>query len=336
MRGAVVASSGRPRAIDPTTMPYTSPDLEFSPPQRIGRAMLRPLAALLGPFTGLLGVASSAVAQAEPVVVRIQATIDGSERLRCDAQGLHWDHLFWHAPTGVTVNGLAWDPISSPFLPWDSGLVAEPNWYDFAAARLRIETARDVVGRTPIRGGVMLEIADVPGGPEHYALVLEIPAKAAVAPPPKRRGGAPAELVFRAWIDGSDVLVIRHDSLSWRTRHFRAPHLPVLCDDRPWNVAQEPDLRFQVLDPSVDLATARAVRIRGRDAVAVEPHEDHVLVRFGDNFPGADYYELRLRFGPEPAPAPGGAEHPTAEPLPREAREGRRLHDPARVPANGR
>lgn len=248
---------------------------------------------------GLLEQAPPAAPEEPPVRLTFSGRIDGSEKIVIGAEAARWENLHWGTSrTTVHLGGVAWTPSENPVLSNRGPTAYLPVDVDFTTARLVKTHGRDVVALITGPTSVTVRIADGPNGTDLYefSVVLE-------------RARRYAELSIRATIDGSDEILVTSEKATWRHRHWGWPRGEVLLNDTPWDPRRRPELpnagETRFLPEGVDFATARVVRVVGRDLAAVETAADRLIVRFADTPVGTDVYEVVIRFGPDPRPLSG-------------------------------
>jgi len=237
--------------------------------------------------------------EAPPVRLTFSGRIDGSEKIVIDADAARWENVHWGTSnTTVHLGGVAWSPRKHRVLPNRGSTAYLPVDVDFSTARLVKTQGRDTVALIAGPTSVTLRIADGPNGTDQYELSILL-----------QRRRPFAELSIRATIDGSDDILVTAEQATWLHRHWGWPRGEVLLNDTSWDprrrraLPNEGSTRY--LPEGVDLGSARVVHATGRDLVAVETADDHLLIRFADTPVGAGVYEIVIRFGPDPRPLSG-------------------------------
>ena len=107
-----------------------------------------------------------------PITLKIAAQIDGSDRLKITAQEATWTHLAWGVPTGVTLNGIAWEPAGNNILPNIGTNRFIPEGVDFSTARIIRRSGRDLATMWADADALWITFADNPNGPDQYELEI--------------------------------------------------------------------------------------------------------------------------------------------------------------------
>jgi hypothetical protein len=118
---------------------------------------------------------------------------------------------------------------------------------------------------------------------------------------PAHRIGSAVILHVRAAIDGSDELLINHESATWRHKTWTMPTV-VEINGIKWNPATAPVLRNSgntVFLASVDFSKAIVKSRAGRDTVACEISPDGLRIVFADADNGGDTYDMTIEFPAE-------------------------------------
>lgn len=105
-----------------------------------------------------------------PQSLRIRADIDGSDTLIIDKHGARWIHRHWDWPKEVVLNQVHWNPRKDSKLEY-TGLHLQ-GAVDFAAARLTIHEARDLVALERSQDRITIHFADNPLGRADYDVVI--------------------------------------------------------------------------------------------------------------------------------------------------------------------
>ena len=110
---------------------------------------------------------------AQPKLLRITATVDGSGKIVFTRQAVRYEHKQWGQPTNVSFGGEPWlDLTRTP-----------PTWLE-AAAHLDLTKAwivkrkgRDVIALEQTPDGFDLYLCDSPNGAADYEVVIAIPRR---------------------------------------------------------------------------------------------------------------------------------------------------------------
>jgi hypothetical protein len=106
-------------------------------------------------------------------ILRIVATIDGSDELVLSQSQAQWIHKRWRWPLSLMVNDLPWKPRSSPILTNAPPTAFLPAGVDFSSARLTKRVGRDTIVLEPMADRAILHFADNPGGEAVYDVTVE-------------------------------------------------------------------------------------------------------------------------------------------------------------------
>src|SRR5262249_9122095 len=96
--------------------------------------------------------------------------------LHISYSGARWFHKHWSFPTGVFLNGIAWDPSGAPFLTNATPTLFLEQPVHFENAALLSSTGRDFVALRASPDGIILNFADNPMGADHYEATVALPA----------------------------------------------------------------------------------------------------------------------------------------------------------------
>jgi hypothetical protein len=136
-------------------------------------AALLPSVGLTAPETLILPEAPDDATEAQPKLIKITATVDGSGRIIFTRQGVCYQHKSWSKPTNVTFGGE----------PWTNLATTPPAWSD-CAAHLDLSKAwivkrkgRDTIALEQTPDGFDLYLCDAPNGASYYEVMLAIPRR---------------------------------------------------------------------------------------------------------------------------------------------------------------
>ena len=110
--------------------------------------------------------------------LEVKADIDGSDELHISSAGARWIHKQWSWPTGVSLNGVAWDAASMPYLTNSGPTVFLSQPVKFANAVLVENSARDILTLRASEDGVILNFADNYVGADRYRALIAFPPDA--------------------------------------------------------------------------------------------------------------------------------------------------------------
>lgn len=106
-------------------------------------------------------------------LIRISASVDGSERFVFTPRHVDHEHKFWSGPTDITFNGEPWTDLDH----------APPGWrdlsrdLDLSRAWIVKRHGRDVVTLERTTKGFDLYLCDSPNGPAHYDVTIAVPRR---------------------------------------------------------------------------------------------------------------------------------------------------------------
>jgi hypothetical protein len=115
-------------------------------------------------------------AQAENKIASVAATlkiagrIDGSDRIKFTATEARWEHKTYSYPTGVTLNGIPWNPATEPVRKNEGTNQFLPMGIDFSTARIIGRKGRDVATMWADTNALWVTFADNPDGDDAYEL----------------------------------------------------------------------------------------------------------------------------------------------------------------------
>ncbi|HUJ09238.1 MAG TPA: hypothetical protein VL171_04365 [Verrucomicrobiae bacterium] len=111
-------------------------------------------------------------------LIRISATVDGSERFVFTPHSVCYEHKFWSRPTNVTFNGEPWTDLDHTPLSW-------PNLsrhLDLSRAWIVKRQGRDVIALEHTANGFDLYLCDSPNGSAYYEVIIAVPRRVAPSP----------------------------------------------------------------------------------------------------------------------------------------------------------
>jgi hypothetical protein len=111
--------------------------------------------------------------EAHPKLLRITASVDGSERFIFTKDGVHYEHRFWGEPKDVTFDGEPWIDLENTPAGWKN-LSAH---LDLTKARITERKGRDVVALEQTADGFDLYLCDSPNGYDNYEVTIAIPGR---------------------------------------------------------------------------------------------------------------------------------------------------------------
>lgn len=106
-------------------------------------------------------------------LLRLTATVDGSDRIIFTRNNVHLEHKFWDIPRNVTLNGEPWLDLDRAPLGWrdfTSGL-------DLSKAWIVERQGRDVIALEQTSKGFDLYLCDTPNGADKYEATIAIPRR---------------------------------------------------------------------------------------------------------------------------------------------------------------
>jgi RNA polymerase sigma factor (sigma-70 family) len=227
---------------------------------------------------------------AQPIVLEVDAMIDGGDTLNIGSGGATWVHNTFKWPTRIRINGADFDPHVGAALE-KIGL----GEADLSSAEVLGRKGRCTVAMEKTDGGIAVHFTDPLAGAGPYWIKIGF----------ERKSGAqkvvaatlPSDAVYldvKATIGGSDVLTITPEAMEWR--HV-ADWLPsnVVVDGKPWNMRTPLGLESLGL-AGVDLSSAQVVEKSGRDTVVMEPGSKKVVIYLADSVGSPGDYEIKIRF----------------------------------------
>jgi hypothetical protein len=121
----------------------------------------------------LLPEAPDELTEAQPKLIKITATVDGSGRIIFTRQGVSYQHKSWARPTNVTFAGEPWTNLASTPPAW-SECVAH---LDLSKAWIVKRKGRDTIALEQTPDGFDLYLCDAPNGSSTYEVTLAIPRR---------------------------------------------------------------------------------------------------------------------------------------------------------------
>jgi RNA polymerase sigma factor (sigma-70 family) len=244
----------------------------------------------VGPATST-SVGRSADDQTRPIILNIDAIIDGSDVLNITPTGVSWTHKAFQWPRRITISGVTFDAHAPSTLD-KIGLATA----DLSSAEVIGRSGRGTVAMEKTDNGVAIHFADAQPGAAPYVIRIGFASKSA-APTTLPVALRPANSIFldvRATIAGSDVLTITPQGAKWRHVSVIWPS-NVAINDQPWDVRARPTLPDVRLSDA-DLSSAEVIEHSGRDTVVMEKIDNGVAIYFGDAFGGASEHEIKIGF----------------------------------------
>jgi len=117
------------------------------------------------------GAASDELRAAQPKLLHISATVDGSGRLVFTRDSLTYAHKHWSPPTHLMVDGEPWSDLDT----------TPPAWSDISAgldlskAWIVKRSGRDVIALEATPDGFDLYLSDSPNGHDDYEVIIALP-----------------------------------------------------------------------------------------------------------------------------------------------------------------
>jgi hypothetical protein len=106
----------------------------------------------------------------------IEADIDGSDELHITYTGARWVHKHWGFPANVRLNGISWNPASTPILLNHGPTLFLSQPVPFQNAILLQQSGRDLLTLRPAHDGIIINFADNPVGGDRYSALIAFPA----------------------------------------------------------------------------------------------------------------------------------------------------------------
>jgi hypothetical protein len=123
--------------------------------------------------TRVLPEAPDEITEAQPKLIKITATVDGSGRIIFTRQGVCYQHKSWSRPTNVTFGGEPWTNLATTPPAW-SECVAH---LDLSKAWIVKRKGRDTIALESTPDGFDLYLCDAPNGSSTYEVTLAIPRR---------------------------------------------------------------------------------------------------------------------------------------------------------------
>jgi hypothetical protein len=118
------------------------------------------------------GAASSnSVTTRRPKLLRISATVDGSDKIVFTDESVRCKHKFWSPMTNVMFNGKPWHDLDHTPTRW----LAFSDRLDLSKARIVKRQGRDAIALETTRAGFDLYLDDSPNGAAEYSVTIAIP-----------------------------------------------------------------------------------------------------------------------------------------------------------------
>ena len=111
--------------------------------------------------------------RAQPKLLRISATVDGSGRIVFTRDAVRYEHKHWAAPTNMIFDGE----------PWLDFAQTPPAWRDIAGhldltkAWIVKRKGRDTIALEQTPDGFNLYLCDSPNGSDKYEVTIAIPRR---------------------------------------------------------------------------------------------------------------------------------------------------------------
>jgi len=110
---------------------------------------------------------------AQPKLLRIAATVDGSGRIIFTRQAVRYVHKHWEGPTNMVFDGEPWPNLSRTPAAWRD--VADR--LDLTKAWIVKRKGRDVIALENTPDGFDLYLCDSPNGTAEYEVTIAIPRR---------------------------------------------------------------------------------------------------------------------------------------------------------------
>ncbi len=111
------------------------------------------------------------VMDAQPKLLRISATVDGSGRIIVTRQSVHYEHKHWMPPTNVVFAGEPWLDLARTPPAW---LEASAH-LDLTKAWIVKRKGRDMIALEHTPDGFDVYFCDSPNGSAEYEVTIAIP-----------------------------------------------------------------------------------------------------------------------------------------------------------------
>lgn len=110
---------------------------------------------------------------AQPKLLRIQATVDGSGRIVFTRDDVHYEHKHWDEPTDVMFDGRPWQDLTATPSSWREIV----NHLDLTKAWIVKRQGRDTIALEQTPDGFDLYLCDSPNGADNYEVTIAIPRR---------------------------------------------------------------------------------------------------------------------------------------------------------------
>lgn len=111
--------------------------------------------------------------EAQPQLVRIAATVDGSGRFVFTRAKVGYEHKHWDAPTNVRFDGVTWANLETTPAPWTDYC----SRLDLTKAWIVKRQGRDTIALEQTPDGFDLYVSDSPNGAADYEVTIAIPRR---------------------------------------------------------------------------------------------------------------------------------------------------------------
>ena len=112
-------------------------------------------------------------ASAQPKLLRISATVDGSGRIVFTREMARYEHRQWSRPANVIFDGERWSQIDRPPAPWRD----YADRLNLSKAWIVERKGRDVIALEHTPNGFDLYLCDSPNGSSEYTVTIAIPRR---------------------------------------------------------------------------------------------------------------------------------------------------------------
>ena len=106
-----------------------------------------------------------------PKLLRISATVDGSDKIVFTDESVRFGHKYWSPMTNVTFNGRPWKNLDRTPARW----LGFSDQLDLTKAHVMKRKGRDVIALETTRDGFDLYLVDSPNGAADYSVTIAIP-----------------------------------------------------------------------------------------------------------------------------------------------------------------
>jgi hypothetical protein len=118
-----------------------------------------------------VGVSSRGANESQAKMLRISATVDGSEKIVFTTEGVRVKHLHWSPMTHVMFDGKPWTDLNRTPANW----LGTSGRLDLTKARIVKRAGRDVIALETTPEGFDLYLVDSPNGAARYHVTIAIP-----------------------------------------------------------------------------------------------------------------------------------------------------------------